>query len=51
VTYEFRLTSTGAEKAAEEISRALAFVGRDQLADQVRSDSGGRLQLDPQRPQ
>jgi hypothetical protein len=51
VTYEFRLTSTGAEKAADEISRALGFVSRDQLADQVRSYSGGRLQLDPRRPQ
>jgi hypothetical protein len=50
VTYEFKLTGTGAEEAAGDISRALGFVGRDQLADQVRSYSGGRLQLDPGRP-
>jgi hypothetical protein len=50
VTYEFGLTGTGAEKAADEISRAIGFVSRDQLADQVRSYSGGLLQLDPERP-
>jgi hypothetical protein len=49
--YQFQLTGTGAEKAADEISRALGFVRRDQLADQVRSYSGGRLQPDPGRPQ
>jgi hypothetical protein len=47
VTYEFKLTGTGAEKAADEMSRALGLVGRDQLADQVNAYSGGRLQLDP----
>ena len=51
VAYQFQLTGTGAEEAAEDISGALSFVRRDQLADQVRSYSGGRLQLDPQRPQ
>ena len=51
VAYEFVLTGTGAEKAADDISSALGFVSRDQLADQVRSYSGGRLQLDPERPQ
>jgi hypothetical protein len=51
VMYEFKLTGTGAEAAAGEISRALGFVSRDQLADQVRGYSGGRLQLDPERPQ
>jgi hypothetical protein len=50
VTYEFKLTGTGAEKAAGEISRALGLVSRDQLADQVRRYSGGRLELDPGRP-
>jgi hypothetical protein len=44
--YEFGLTGTGAQEAADDISRALGFVSRDQLADQVRSYSGGRLQLD-----
>jgi serine/threonine protein kinase len=47
VTYRFALTGTGAEQAAEDISRAIGFVSRPQLADQVRSYSGGRLQLDP----
>ena len=51
VTYEFKLTGTGAEEAAGEISRALGFVSRDQVADQVRRYSGGRLQLDPEQPQ
>jgi hypothetical protein len=50
VTYEFRLTGTGAEEAAEDISSAIGFVSRDQLADQVHRYSGGRLQLDPERP-
>jgi hypothetical protein len=50
VAYEFRLTGAGAEEAAEEISRAIGFVSRDQLADQVRRYSGGRLRLDPERP-
>jgi hypothetical protein len=50
VTYAFRLTGTGAEKAADEISRALGFVSRDQLAHQVDRYSGGRLQLDPEQP-
>ena len=46
--YEFKLTGTGAEEAAAaDISRALGFVSRDQLADQVRRYGGGRLQLDP----
>jgi hypothetical protein len=48
VGYEFGLTGTGAQEAADDISRALGFVSRDQLADQVRSYSGGRLQLDPE---
>jgi hypothetical protein len=39
-----------ADEAAEDISRAIGFVGRDQLADQVRKYSGGLLQLDPERP-
>ena len=47
VAYNFQLTGTGAEAAADDISRALGFVSRDQLADQVRGYSGGRLQLDP----
>ena len=51
MTYEFKLTGTGAEEAAGEISRALGFVSRDQVADQVRRYSGGRLQLDPEQPQ
>jgi len=50
VTYAFRLTGTGAEKAADEISRALGFVSRDQLAHQVDRYSGGRLRLDPEQP-
>ena len=48
VAYEFQLTGTGAEGAAEDISRAIGFVRRDQLADQVLRYSGGRLQLDPE---
>jgi hypothetical protein len=51
MTYEFKLTGTGAEEAAEDISRAIGFVSRDQLAGQVRRYSGGRLQLDPERAQ
>ena len=50
MAYSFQLTGTGAEEAADDISRALGFVSRDQLADQVRGYSGGRLQLDPDRP-
>ena len=50
VMYEFKLTGTGAEEAAEDISGAIGFVSRDQLADQVRRYSGGLLQLDPERP-
>ena len=50
LAYTFRLTGTGAEAAAEDISRAIGLVGRDQLADQVRSYSRGLLQLDPERP-
>jgi hypothetical protein len=48
VAYNFQLTGTGAEEAADDISRVLGFVSRDQLADQVRRYSGGRLQLDPE---
>jgi hypothetical protein len=48
VAYSFQLTGTGAEEAADDISRALGLVSRDQLADQVRRYSGGRLHLDPQ---
>jgi hypothetical protein len=51
MAYEFNLTGAGTEEAAEEISRAIGFVSRDQLADQVRRYSGGRLQLDPEVPQ
>jgi hypothetical protein len=51
VAYEFKLTGTEAEKAAGDISRAIGFVSRDQLADQVRRYSGGRLQLDAEPPQ
>jgi hypothetical protein len=51
VAYNFLLTGTGAEEAAVDISRAIGFVSRDQLADQVRRYSGGRLQLDPEQPQ
>jgi hypothetical protein len=40
VTYEFGLTGAGAEEAAADISRAIGFVSRDQLADQVRRYSG-----------
>jgi hypothetical protein len=47
VAYTFQLTGTGAEEAADDISRALGLVSRDQLAAQVRGYSGGRLQLDP----
>jgi hypothetical protein len=50
VAYEFRLTGAAAEAAVEEISRAVGLVSRDQLADQVRRYSGGRLRLDPERP-
>ena len=50
VTYEFGLTGAGAEEAAADISRAIGFVSRDQLADQVRRYSGGLLQLDTERP-
>jgi hypothetical protein len=46
VAYEFQLTGAG----AEEISRAIGYVSRDRLADQVRSYSAGRLRLDPERP-
>ena len=49
VAYNFQLTGTGAEEAADDISRALGLVSRDQLADQVRRYSGGRLQLDPEQ--
>jgi len=48
MSYRFALTGTGAEKAAEDISGAIGFVSRAQLADQVRRYSGGRLQLDPE---
>jgi hypothetical protein len=51
MAYQFQLTGAEAEEAAEDISRAIGFVSRDQLADQVRRYSGGRLQLDPERPQ
>jgi hypothetical protein len=51
VAYRFQLTGTGTEAAAAEIAGAIGFVSRDQLADQVRRYSGGRLQLDPTRPQ
>ena len=47
MTYTFALTGTGAEQAADDISRAIGLIGRDQLADQVRRYSGGRIQLDP----
>jgi hypothetical protein len=47
MTYAFALTGTGAEQAAEDISGAIGLVSRDQLADQVRGYSGGRIQLDP----
>jgi len=50
ITYEFALTGAGPEKAAEDISRAIGLVSRDQLADQVRRYSGGLLQLDTERP-
>jgi hypothetical protein len=50
MAYTFALTGTGAEEAAEDISRAIGFVSRAQLADQVRGYSGGRLQLDQERP-
>jgi hypothetical protein len=50
VTYEFGLTGAGADEAADDISRAIGFVSRDQLADQVHKYSGGLLQLDPGRP-
>ena len=46
VGYSFQLTGAGAEKAADDISHALGLVSRDQLAEQVRRYSGGRLQLD-----
>jgi hypothetical protein len=46
MAYTFALTGTGAEQAADDISRAIALIGRDQLADQVRRYSGGRIQLD-----
>jgi hypothetical protein len=49
LAYQFQLTGTGTEAAAEEISRAIGLVSRDQLADQVRRYSGGRLLLDPER--
>jgi hypothetical protein len=51
MTYQFVLTGAGTEAAAEEIAGAIGFLRRDQLADQVRRYSGGRLQLDPARPQ
>jgi hypothetical protein len=47
MTYTFALTGTGAEQAADDISRAIGLIGRDRLADQVRRYSGGRVQLDP----
>jgi hypothetical protein len=47
MAYEFALTGTGAEQAADDISRAIGLIGRDQLAGQVRRYSGGRVQLDP----
>jgi hypothetical protein len=50
MAYRFALTGTGTEAAAEEISRAIGLVGRDQLADQVRRYSEGRLRLDPEPP-
>ena len=49
MTYQFALTGAGTEAAAAEIAGAIGFVSRDQLADQVRRYSGGRLQLDPAR--
>jgi hypothetical protein len=49
MAYRFALTGTGAEQAAEDISGAIGFVSRNQLADQVRRYSGGRLQLDQER--
>ena len=47
MTYKFALTGTGVEAAAAEIAGAIGLVGRDQLADQVRRYSGGRLGLGP----
>jgi hypothetical protein len=46
LAYQFQLTGTGTEAAAQEISGATGLVSRDQLADQVRRYSGGRLRLD-----
>jgi hypothetical protein len=51
MAYEFELTGTGVEAAADEISGAIGLISRDRLADQVHGYSGGRLQLDPGRPQ
>jgi hypothetical protein len=39
------------QPGTRRFDRAIGFVSRDQLADQVRRYSGGRLQLDPERPQ
>jgi hypothetical protein len=50
VAYTFALTGSGAEQAAEDITRAIGLVSRGQLADQVDRYSGGRLQLDPEQP-
>jgi hypothetical protein len=50
MAYTFALTGTGAEQAADDISRAIGLISREQLADQVRRYSGGRLQLDQKRP-
>jgi hypothetical protein len=47
MAYRFALTGTAAEQAADDISRAIGLVSRDQLADQVRRYSGGRVQLNP----
>jgi hypothetical protein len=46
-TDQFALTGTGAVQAADDISGAIGLISRDQLADQVRRYSGGRVQLDP----
>ena len=50
MAYEFELTGTGAEAAAQEISGAIGLVSRGRLADQVRRYSGGQLRFDPARP-
>lgn len=48
VTYHFNLNGTTRAEPLAAVSLALGFVERDQLRDQIREESDGRLELDPE---